>query len=117
MTDIPKWQLAITERQHQVNEEAAALSLMLEHTDRDGTVHNFKVGRKSDGEWVGDKAFIDLYEFEQEGNKPTFKLRLKRQGEEKGAWWAAGWPPKEERSTPSHHEAPMPTDDDFPGGW
>ena len=33
MTDIPKWQLAITERQHQVNEEAAALSLMLEHTD------------------------------------------------------------------------------------
>lgn len=33
MIDIPKWQLAITERQHQVNEEAAALSIMLENTD------------------------------------------------------------------------------------
>lgn len=33
MTDIPKWQLAITERQHQVNEEAAALGMMLEYTD------------------------------------------------------------------------------------
>lgn len=91
--------------------------LMLEHTDRDGTVYSFKVGRKPDGEWVGDKAFIDLYEFEQEGNKPTFKLRLKKQGEDKGAWWGAGWPPKEERSAPSHQEDPMPSDDDFPGGW
>jgi hypothetical protein len=33
MIEIPKWQLAITERQHQVNAEASALSIMLENTD------------------------------------------------------------------------------------
>ncbi len=96
--------------------------LTLEHKDRDGTVHTFKVGRLPDGRWAEggdwDRAFLDLYEFEQEpGNKPTFKLRLKKQGEDKGCWFAAGWPPKEERSAPSRQEDPMPSDDDFPGGW
>jgi hypothetical protein len=97
--------------------------LQVEHTDRNGVVHRFKVWRIADGKWCKDEgwdhAFMDLYQFEPEGNKPTFKLRLKLANEEKSAWFSAGWPPKEgapQKQTPTPAED-FPSDDDSFGDW
>ncbi len=69
--------------------------LAVEHTDRNGTVHRFKIWRMADGKWCNDegykKGYIDLYEFDKEGKKPNFKLRFKEAGSELAAWVAAAW--------------------------
>ncbi len=91
--------------------------MMVEHVDRDGTRHTFKFGRKPDGSYVGDNCFLDMYEFEEDGNKPIIKLRLKNKNEKNGAWFAAGWPPKEKSAVYRSEEFSEPPQDDFPEGW
>ena len=91
--------------------------MMVEHVDRDGTRHTFKFGRKPDGSYVGDNCFLDMYEFEEDGNKPIIKLRLKNKNEKNGAWFAAGWPPKEKNAVYRSEEFNEPPQDDFPEGW
>lgn len=95
--------------------------IMVKHTDNKGVVHTFKVRRTGDGEYEGDKAFMDLYEFDREGKKPNFKIRFKKSGEEKGAWIAAGWggdrdAAKGDPATPATQEE-FPSDDDAFGDW
>lgn len=90
--------------------------VLIEHTDHNGRTHTIRFGRKPDGEFIGDKAFMDFYEFAPEGNKPIAKLRLKVAGEEDAAWFAAGWEKKDKK-----HKQPPPQNqefsDSFPEGW